>query len=972
MKVANSAHNDLLVESITEREREIIKLIALHRTNKEIAETLHLALSTVKWYTRQIFNKLGVNSRRETIERATTLGLLALDRPAIVIQNNLPVPATPFIGRETEISQILHFLIKDDLRLVTLHGPGGNGKTRLAIHAAARLIKTSTDHFPDGVWFVSLAPLSSSDALPQSIARSLGYTIFDHESNPLQQLIDYMHQRRLLLILDNFEHLITPESVKVITEINAKAPYVKLLVTSRNRLNIYGEQLFPVLGMQMPDDKSPSDTEWKVFSAINLFMQCVRQVQPNFEIDANNLAVVIEICQRVEGMPLGIELAAAWIELLPLDEIAEEIKRSYDFLKSDLAGIPERQRSIRAVFDSSWKLLTDEERQTFLRLCVVIGSISPKAAQQITGASMQTLIRLTNKSWLQQVENGKFQLHELMRQFGEEILKSDPAAWQEAKDRHAIYYSDFVAEQSLKMRSPDQIDGLIAIDDEFETNIKVAWEWLVNQEHWDAIIEKMVLGLYHYVQIVKRLDDLIPLLKVARLKIAKSELSKFEQLAFLILGTLEVSCEDEYAILDDDPFTHLKELWQLSKEHHLEKELGFWYAMLTGLAYKKNIDPEAKERLDEAVEYMRESNDSWALGISLMIQANWWLEFGFDEQKLLEASQIFDNLNIPYEQSYISGMLADQMSHSQKAPISKIQHYIEKSKIFYRRLSESSPRFIFLLYRSKSPSEYIQIGEFESGFAAFHEEQDFFEKTGHKGWLADSLYWESELAVRYSTFEHALRTRQRCLELSKLSEVKTTVFWNIYEYGEVYRVFGDQKKATELYEKAFVGFEKLHISLGLAYFERACGDIALQNIQYSNAFTHYQQYMNYAEKDNHLWSMAQAHGKLALAYAQLKNLELSRKELQTALIQMKTWGKDVLVMDTLLAAVVCLIQEEKHSQAVELAWFLHRHKLSWNQTKNYAKLLLDRASNQLTLKVIEAIKKRGEKMVLEEVVRRYI
>jgi predicted ATPase/DNA-binding CsgD family transcriptional regulator len=959
-----------LPEPITDREREILALMAEHCMNKEIAASLHLALSTVKWYTRQIYGKLDAKNRRQAVERATNLGILG-SNGASPIPNNLPAPATPFVGREAESEELVRLLTGGATRLITLYGPGGSGKTRLAIEAASGLIEAGTHHFRDGVWFVPLVALSSPDAIPQTIAKTLGQTFGDREVEPIQQLTDYLQKRRLLLALDNFEHLITTEGVRVITEINAHAPHVKLLVTSRSLLNVYGEQLFLVTGMQTPKAEKPAEVDWKNFSALQLFLQCARRVRPTFEIDDKNLAPVIRICQLVEGMPLGIELAAAWLELLSPKEIAERIKQSLDFLETDQTGIPERQRSMRAVFDSSWKLLTDEEQKAYLRLCVVIGSFSHEAAQKIAATSLNTLLELVNKSWLQQGGDGKFQSHELMRQFGEEILQSDSREWHAAKDSHAAYYADFVAEQSLKMRGPAQIDGLIAIDEELDSNIKTAWTWLTTQNRWEEITEKMVLGLYHYATIVKRFDDLLPLLRDARLKIEESDFGTIVKLPSAIIRTLEIYCEEESVMLDDNPIGRLEALWKLVIEHHLVEAMGFWGVMLAGLAYKKNIDRNAKKRLGEAVARVRDNNDPWMLGMSLMIQANWWLVFNLDGNKLLEALKIFENLGVPYEQSYVAGMLEDFATQNRQKP-AEIKKYFERSLEFYTTLGTFYPRFNYLIYASVSPDSYFHIGEFENGFVAYHEQQNYFEQSGHAGWLAHSLNWESQAAVQYSTFEHARRTREHSLELAKKSGIQTLIFWWIYEFGEIYRVFGDQAKALELYKQAQAGFEQMKITLGLGYCQRAYGSIAMQNAQYSDALRHYLEYQEYARQDNHLWSMAQARGKLARANAHLGDLKTSRNELQKALTQTYIWKKDGLILDSLLAEPVCLIQEGRYKQAVELLSLILINKFSWNETRHTAQILLDETSNQLPPKVVKSATKRGEKIILDEFIKKYI
>jgi predicted ATPase/DNA-binding CsgD family transcriptional regulator/tetratricopeptide (TPR) repeat protein len=970
MKRTKTVPDIPLPEPITEREREILALMAEHRMNKEIAASLHLALSTVKWYTRQIYGKLDAKNRRHAIERAANLGIIGSTQ-ASPIPNNLPAPATPFVGRKVESEELVRLLAGGATRLITLYGPGGSGKTRLAIEVASGLIEAGTHHFRDGVWFVPLVALSSPDAIPQTIAKTLGHTFGDREMEPIQQLTDYLQKRRLLLALDNFEHLMTTEGVRVITEINTHAPHVKLLVTSRSLLNVYGEQLFPVTGMQTPTAEKPAEVDWKNFGALQLFLQCARRVRPTFEIHDQNLAPLIQICQLVEGMPLGIELAAAWLELLSPKEIAERIKQSLDFLETDQTGIPDRQRSMRAVFDSSWKLLTDEEQKAYLRLCVVIGSFSHEAAQKITATSLNTLLGLVNKSWLQQVGDGKFQSHELMRQFGEEILQSDSKAWHAAKDSHATYYADFVAEQSLTMRGPAQIDGLIAIDEEFDANIKIAWNWLVAKNQWAKIIEKMIPGLYHYAVIVKRFDNLIPLLRDVRLKIIDTEMSRLEQLAFAIFGTIETYCENEFYILDNDPWTRLINIWQLVTEQHLADDMGYWYVMLAGLTYTKNLATDAKERLDEAVARVRNNNDPWMLGVSLMIQANWWLVFNLDGNKLLEALKIFESLGVPYEQSCVAGMLEAFAAQDRQEP-AEIKKYFEQSCEFYTTLGTLYPRFNYLIYASVSPDSYFHIGEFDKGFTAFHEEQRYFEQSGHTGWLAHSLNWESQAAVQYSTFEHARKTRERSLELAKKSGIQTFIFWWIYEYGEIYRVFGDQVKALELYEQAQTGFKQTKITLGLGYCQRAHGSIALQNAQYSDALRHYLEYREYARQDNHLWSMAQARGKLARAYAHLGALKTSRNELQNTLTPTYIWKKDGLILDSLLAEPVCLIQEGRYKQAVEFLSLILMNKFSWNETRRDAMVLMSEASEPLPPNVVERAKLHGENASLEDLIKKYI
>jgi len=974
MKQTNSSPNVQLIESITDREREILALMAKHYTNKEIAGTLHLALSTIKWYTKQIYGKLTVNNRHEAVKRATELGILGADQPGFK-PNNLPSPPTIFVGREEEFEEIVSLLTKDEIRLLTLHGPGGSGKTRLAIQAASKLVELGDTVFPNGVWHVSLASLQNPELIPQFIGSAIGHAYFDTDREPLQQIVDYLQQRNLLLILDNLEHLISVESTRLIAKIIAHAPHIKILVTSRIRLNVQGEQIFPVGGLKIPPSDTSLDMDWEAYSAIQLFVHCARRVQPKFEINEQNLEPTIKICQLVEGMPLGIELASSWLEILSPNEIAAEIIRSLDFMDTNQTGATDRHRSIRAVFDSSWKLLSQEERDAFLHLSVFVGSFSREAAQKVSGATLQALLGLANKSWLGLTKAGRFQLHELMRQFGEEHLRIDAKVWQIAKEKHAAYYADFVAEQSLKMRSPDQISGLIAIDNEFETNIKSAWDWLISQSHWNTVIRKMIQGLCHYVTITKRLNEMIPWLRTARRKFVETEKDNIESLVYAILGTAEAYCEEEShpAAFNDSSQARLKEIWKIVTDYQLAEEMGYWYVMLAGLVHAKNLDLGAIEQLDEAIDQMRKRGDPWVLGMSLIIRANWLIEFNLEEDKLLEALQIFEELGIPYEQSFAAELLANFALQGLGEP-TEFKLYIEQSAQFYKELSAIYPKFNYLFYRSIKPGHFFPVGEFEKGFAAYREQHDFFERSRYKGsaWF-HSLYWESLLATRYSSYDHARKTRELCLKVAKEFGTQTYIYWNTYELGEVYRVFGNQLKAMDHYTQAYSGFEKVKGILGLGYCHRAFGDLAIQNSQYTEALEEYRKFMNYAVEDNHLWSIAQAHGKLALAHAHLNNLEKSRSELHTALDQMHTWWNQAdLKLDTSLVETACLIKQGKLDEAVSLSWFILDHRLSWNATKHQARLFLDEASSHLPAKDIELAKKRGNKLILDEFIKNYI
>jgi predicted ATPase len=248
-------------------------------------------------------------------------------------------------------------------------------------------------------------------------------------------LLGYIQSKRQLLLLDNFEHLVNDQSIQLLVDLLAQAPQVKMLVTSWTRLNAHFEHVLTLGGLDVPLSEAdyqdqPIERVIAGYSAIQFFVQRARHLDPGFSIDAGDLKSVVQICQMVEGMPLGIELAATWLEVLTPAEIMTEITRNLDFLAAKWPDRPERQHSLRAVFDSSWKLLAEPERVVLRSLTVFQSSFSRQAAQAVSGASIQLLMALQNKSWLQVQNGSRYQIHELLCQYANENLQADPSTWQ--------------------------------------------------------------------------------------------------------------------------------------------------------------------------------------------------------------------------------------------------------------------------------------------------------------------------------------------------------------------------------------------------------------------------------------------------------------------------------------------------------------------------------------------------------------
>ena len=395
-----------------------------------------------------------------------------------MVVHNLPYHAAPFVNRVSEIAEITHQLQDANCRLLTLVGPGGIGKTRLAIRVAA----DCADQFDDGVYFVPLQPLDSPEFIVSAIADALRY-LFNSGDDPQQQLFQYLREKALLLVLDNFEHLL--DGAELLTEILEAAPLVKLLVTSREALNLQEEWRYSVAGLQYPETNDAEQSG--AYSAVQLFVERARQVRGDLSL-ADEQAGVIRICQLVEGMPLALELAAGWAKALPTDEIASEIQRNLDFLSTSLRNVPQRHQSMQAVFEQTWQRLSDEERRVFRALSVFSGGFRREAAEAVAGVSLRVLSDLVDKSLLTREPNGRYQIHELLRQYAAMRLLATPDEATRIQDLHAAYYTHFLHERESDLLGSRQREASLEIEAEID-NIRAAWSWAVEHSRVEAIAQ---------------------------------------------------------------------------------------------------------------------------------------------------------------------------------------------------------------------------------------------------------------------------------------------------------------------------------------------------------------------------------------------------------------------------------------------------------------------------------------------------
>lgn len=467
--------------------------------------------------TRQLYARLQAGEFRTPsalIELATSGSLPPPSSPSstasLPIRHNLPAEVTTFVGRDREVAQTRQRLADPTCRLLTLIGMGGMGKTRLALHVAHTFVNRAEDQqpvaltaepFSDGIYFITLSALEINpqleSVLATTVATALNLTL-SGATPPVTQLTQALYDKKILLVLDNFEHLLA--AAPFVNTLLQGTQQLKVLVTSRARLHVRGEAVLQLVGLALPaalrlnEPAGFDPASLQNYSAIQLFAQRA-QVVADFPLDETTLPGVVRICQLLQGMPLALELAATWTRLLTCTEIIAEIETNLDFLEGALSDLPIQQRSLRAVFDHSWRLLSPPEQQTLRRLAVFRGGFTRSAAATVADATLPLLAALGDKSLLRRSDQLpppgevgadsvaiRYELVELVRQYAAEQLVA--AGENELLyARHAAWVAEFLASRQADLESTRQQEALRAIYAEIE-NIRAAWQWLLH--HLDS------------------------------------------------------------------------------------------------------------------------------------------------------------------------------------------------------------------------------------------------------------------------------------------------------------------------------------------------------------------------------------------------------------------------------------------------------------------------------------------------------
>lgn len=544
--------------------------------------------------------------------------------------NNIPTQPTPLIGRHQEVKTLERLLLEHDTRLVTLTGPGGVGKTRLALQTAAQLL----DHFSDGVFFVNLAPIRDPAFVVAAIAQALRIRQIGRLSL-VECLENYLSSKQMLLILDNFEQVL--DAAGFVSDLLTTATQLKVLVTSRSVLHLSSEHVFSVAPLPLPDPRHlTTDKMWET-AAIELFLQRAVSVKPDFTLTPDNASDIAAICCHLDGLPLAIELAAARVRVLPPKAILARLSSSLKILTGGMVDLPSRQQTLRNTILWSYDLLDPNEQKLFRRLAVFSGGCSLEAIEGVCDGAydpsldvLEGVTSLVDKSllWHEELAAGeaRFRLLETIREFAlERLIESEEVEAEQR--RHAEYFLKVAEEVAPKLKGPDEIEGLAYLDRE-HINLRVSLEWMVNHAK-PSLALRMAAALDRWWYLRGHTSEGIHWLR-AVLKMRGVNSEKFISLrarALSALGSLVYSQGD---------YRQASDLHKRAGElFHIVEDVGglaFCYNNLGVQAVRLGDYQSARTSLEKSLDLYQTQGDRWGITMVLVNLGNVALSMGDCQQ----------------------------------------------------------------------------------------------------------------------------------------------------------------------------------------------------------------------------------------------------------------------------------------------------------------------------------------------------
>jgi len=830
--------------------------------------------------------------------------------------HNLPVQPTPFIGREKELSEIENLLKDPTCRLLTLVGPGGMGKTRLALEAASQQL----GDYSNGVWFVPFVGVSSPEHMVSTLADSLKFSFYG-PADPKVQILNYLKEKKMLLIMDNFEHLLN--GAGLVSEILTTAHGVKCVVTSRELLKLKEEWAFQVKGLDYPKCESPKEPV-EDYSAVQLFLQGAKKSDTSFRLSQEDKSFVIQVCQGVEGMPLGIELASSWVRALSLKEIAGKVGKSLGFLATVQKDIPERHRSLKAVFEQSYSFLTQEEQRAFRRMSVFRGGFQREAAEKVAGATLPVIASLIDKSFLRKASSGRYEVHELMRQFGEGKIRAIPGELKRIQDIHAHYYADFLQQREEPIRAYKQCETIREIRQEID-NIRTALDWSAERGHlkdldmacFTLVAFYATQGFSAFVVILREL--------LRKLKKGKKRSRVYWKLSMFYgrMRYLQGHCEEGKEI-QQKCLAFFRKTAALKETAYCMQGLGAVHSILRKHGEAKRLFLESIriantfKTPDGTLRFVK-TDSLHTLGHIFHEEGNQKEAVRYFEECIRIAREGGNQIQVTAGLICLGGLFIQNPDGLLKA-----KEIFEESRAICRELGDLH---VFRNASSYLGTVYRMLGEYEEAKSLFQEGLTIAKEFGFETGKVEGLAGLGLIAEAQGAYQEAQKLFHESLDASRAINNPGCVVDALCYLGKVALGQGDLKEARRLFQESLSLAKEIKASQGIVECYIGLGHVACGLGEY----------------------------------------EESEKAFHQALQGAMKLGAVFNALNALLGLAALFSRQGEKERALELVALVQNNAGSHKGLQDKAKALYKELEADLPPKAVAAALKRGKSKTLEEI-----
>ncbi|MCI0577372.1 MAG: tetratricopeptide repeat protein [Chloroflexi bacterium] len=832
-------------------------------------------------------------------------------RPAQTEIHHFPTPLTPFIGRQRELNEIVTTLANPACRVLTLLGPGGMGKTRLSLQVGHQLAG-GTRLYRDGVYFIPLATVTEEDLLVTTIAQRLGLRL-EEQTSPRHQLLAYLRDKEMLLVCDNFEQIVS--GAPFVAEMVATAPQVQILLTSREPLNIQAEWRQLIRGLDVTGESS---------EAVELFQRSARRMVPNFQLRPGDGATVLELSRLVDGMPLALEIAAAWVRVMEPAAILRETKKSLDFLASPLQDMPERHQSVRAVLAQTWQLLATHLQGVLARMALFPAGFTLEAALAILpDVTMLDIATLLDKSLLHRLPQGRYEMHELLRQFA--LGQPQPQRYS-FQERYSHYYLSLMGQQAETLRGRHPQSAITITQAELE-HIRQAWQWAVEQQQVDLLRAAMsgLARFYHLAGLFQEAQQrlLATIQAVQSWPVAPG--------ATLLLCELHAGASDflgqsgQY----EAAIRHAQAARQLAESAAAADLLAQTYTLEGEWRRHLSQFDEAKKALAQALHFytapaptgevahvlneigfVHLKQSQYTAALTVFARARQIYEavgdqteisttlgnIGYVYQLKAEYPQALDHLRqalaiaetIGYKQGIVKHTLGLGTVYLDQGDIAAARKAYEKTLQMAQGLGYVRGIINSLIQMG---STYVSKGQLQEAGQWFQKARTQAEAAGLRDLIALAIGKQATILALHGENQAAIAHYEQAIQLCRELNDQAELARNLSHLGNIYLRLGDPEQACQHFEAGLAVAQTTGAQQIVANTMLALGNAYKRLGQYDRALAYYQQLLTLSQTLGLQPSIANSIGSIGLVHFEQGNYEAARQAYEQALQLNQELGK---------------------------------------------------------------------------------